>query len=131
MKRLLSIFLLIFLTSCTVAFHRTPYGIWHNEEHNITIFISPDYFIHPGHYPGILIGNGKEIDIIVNICRSHGMFFIANASLEERITLSNSYFDGFYRVRHGRLEYTLTSHHRELTGIDRIVFELIEEVVLE
>ena len=134
MKKFIVILVFVALLTFTACSENTPipYGIWKSEEPRITLFIDPAYAEtdEPFRFPGIYIKDGVEMDVFVRISITHGTFFIHNASIP-RDTVDfhrEAYFDGLYRIEDNRLYYTVGQLWREQTGVDRIVFELVEEV---
>jgi len=147
---LVLVFVVIAIVETTRPAPEIPYGIWHSEEPNITLFIKPDYNVTLYGYQtfttaageetiqisesdvflGVYVKDGEEIDIFVSfLFPPREDLRIQNANITRPINSSNAYFAGSYRVRrNNRLYLRLFLDIQERTGIDHIVFELVEEV---
>ena len=110
----------------------TPYGIWHSEELNMTLFIDREHRIRGdnvagGEFPGIYVRDDEEIDIIVDVFTKNNQISIhdsANVRWEYRL------FSGNYHIENDRLYFRSDRHYPE-TGFDTIIFELMEEVTAQ
>ena len=131
--------LLIFaLTACGST--AVPYGVWQSSNPELTLVINtPDseLVIEGFHnlFPGVYVRDDIEIDIGVSVQTRTHRIFIFDPTLEgqrqnEKSPFSDALvFDGSYRLnfRGTRLYLTLSPSSQERTGIDRIVFERVEE----
>ena len=139
MKRALVILLLLVcilttLVSCVSVPYARPYGVWHNETIGLTLDINPSAFRY-GHPSGTYIIGGEERKVYIGF--EHGGFFRRGGFfIEDAVrynddgtlipTLDRVYFSGNFRVRDGKLHYTLRQRSQERHGIiDTIVFEKI------
>ena len=107
-----------------------PYGVWQSEEPTITLIIDPNYMLDEGRarFPGIYVRDTRTEDVLVGVDPVGAGIEVRNASIEDG--RQYAYYAGTYRIRGNRIYFTLGRLWRERTGIDLIVFELVEEVVV-
>jgi len=133
--------LMLMLTSCIGEILPIPFGIWHSENPNLTLFISrePEHIV--GEFPiadrehasGIFLvkhvsEDGSEIELALSYSPRPYNFVIFDPLIADEGFFSDSiYFDGRHRIRDDRLYFELRPFYRELTGFDTIVFERVEE----
>ena len=127
---LLILFIMLLLASCAV-YADYPYGVWQSENPNITLIIDPNYQLDedPGRFPGIYVKDTGTEDVIVTLDLVGAGLAIHNVSIGEAVAYHRyADFLGSYRIRRDRMDFTLVRSLREELGVDRIVFELVEEV---
>ena len=109
-----------------------PYGIWRSEEPNITLFVSPEYQVSLGIFPGKYVWNEMELEVVaVFLWREPEISIMPTSELvltEHSVSFGDRYFHGEFHLNNGRLYYSLERSFREWTGYGTIVFELVEEV---
>ena len=135
-KLLMPIFSLMLLTSCIAAWESgiSYYGVWRSDYPEITMFLLPEYRISKSPhtiYPGIYVKDGVETDIFIWIFPTTASLSIYT-DLDDVGYFSRVYLSGKYSFRRFHRDkiylQSLPPHWQELTGIDRIVFELAESV---
>ena len=126
---IVSVFMATSLTACIRSWP-PPYGVWHSEELNMTLFINRELIIRGdnvvgGMFPGIYIRDDEEIDIFVDVFTKNNQISIhdsANVRWEYRM------ISGEYLLEDGRLYLTSFNRNPETGEFDTIIFELLEEV---
>ena len=107
-----------------------PYGIWQSIDPNITLFIAPEFRLSQDiEFSGIYVRDGEEVRVRVLAPNSRGVgaFLIFEDIIREDKTVSERmlYFGEIY-IENDRIYMDLLHYFSERTGIDTIIFELVE-----
>ena len=123
---LISVFVILWINIPTPPL--PPYGIWQSEEPNITLFIDSE-LSYRDDFPGIYVIDDIEIDVMVGtIPKLATIWIYENVEIEDGTVKRNRFFEGYYSIENDRLYIRLRSCYPEHTGLDIIIFELVEEV---
>ena len=130
--------LILMLTSCLRSpILPTPFGIWHSENPNLTLFIThePEHVLRwitigDGEYEprAFLVKhvreNGEEIELTLSYSQRPYNFVIFDPTIENPVWPYHIFFSGTHRIHDGRL-YLYRGYER--TGLETIVFDRVEE----
>lgn len=106
-----------------------PYGIWHSETPNLTVYIDPSV---DGYYTAEYIVDGQTHDSIVSIDmrQSGSMLVQPRSALTDKglyRDIEYVFFQGTIKEKNGQLIYSIDKIWSQKTGYKTIVFEKIGE----
>ena len=82
-------------------------------------------------FSGIYVLDGVEIPVYIDLRPERGDFRIFNINDRDNGQIPSfyrlAYFGGTYKLRWGKLRYTLQPYWQEQTGYKTIIFEKIED----
>ena len=112
---IIMLFLMSVLSSCKSPYPQ-PYGKWQSGDPELILDFNPDPSIG---YTGTYVKDGEEIDVAFGTLPYN---HLGVSSVET----GYGYFAGGYKIKNGKLIYTLNSYWRKELGYKVIEFELIE-----
>lgn len=115
-------FLTLGMFGCTIGYDGIPYGMWHCDDPDLTLYIDPNDT--EMRYTGVYVEDGREIPVL--------LFFDVNADV---MTISQVeegketvYFRGSYKIRrNGKLYLTISGIFEVTPNSHVFKFESIGE----
>ena len=129
---ILLVVMVVMLTSCMACIRgwSPPYGIWHNEELNITLFIDEELSLRADVFPGIYVQYSKIMDITIVIESKSSHIYVYESSIFAENSWRDYLFFGWYRVEDDRLYFEVDRYNSEPSDIGTIVFERLEQALM-
>jgi len=118
--------IILLVTACVSFPYKKPYGKWQSADPDLVIDLDPNI---EGPLPGTYVKDGKSYDAEVHFAHEKAIDIVIKDLYVENAN-SNTYFYGKFKIKDGKLIYTLKPSWQEKTGYKVIEFELIEEYAI-